>query len=151
MSTPPWGEQPPESSPPPPPPPNPYGQQPPPTGSPYQPYGAPPSPYGSFPATKQTNGLAIASLVVSLVGLVFCCGFPSVAGAIMGHVARKQIREQGQEGDGMALAGIIVGWAAFGLAVAGAILYVVLVVVLGVWADSASDCYYDSDGDYVCD
>lgn len=148
MSTPPWGEQPPEPSPPPPPPPNPYGQQQP--GSPYPPYGAPPSPYGAFPATPQTNGLAVASLVVSIASFLVCCGLPGVVGAILGHVARKQIREQGQAGDGMALGGIIVGWAGFGLAVIGGILYVVLFVGLGLWAES-TDCYYDDNGTYVCD
>lgn len=148
MSTPPWGEQPAEQSPPPPPP-SPYGPPQPPA-SPYQPYGAPPAPYGSFQPTQQTNGLAIGSLIVSIASVVFCCGLPGIAGAIMGHIARKQIREQGQAGDGMALGGIIVGWAAFGLALAGVILYVVLIVVFGVWAESV-DCYYDSDGDYVCD
>ncbi|MDZ5620262.1 DUF4190 domain-containing protein [Nocardioides sp. HM23] len=147
MSTPPWGEEPAEPTPPPPPPPpNPYGHQQQPV-SPYQPYGAPPSPYGGYPVPKQTNGLAIASLVVSIVSIAFCCGFPGVAGAIMGHVARKQIREQDQTGDGMALAGIIVGWASFGLAVIGTILF----VSLGIWADTTTDCYYDSNGTYVCD
>jgi hypothetical protein len=148
MSTPPWGEQPAEQGPPPPPP-SPYGQQQPP-GSPYQPYGAPPAPYGSFQPTQQTNGLAIGSLIVSIASVVFCCGLPGIAGAIMGHIARKQIREQGQAGDGLALGGIIVGWAAFGLALAGVIFYVVVIVIFGVWAESV-DCYYDSDGDYVCD
>lgn len=148
MSTPPWGEQPAEQRPSPPPP-SPYGQPQPPA-SPYQPYGAPPAPYGSFQPTQQTNGLAIGSLIVSIASVVFCCGLPGIAGAIMGHIARKQIREQGQAGDGMALGGIIVGWAAFGLALAGVILYVVLIVIFGVWAESA-DCYYDRDGDYVCD
>ena len=137
MSTPPWGEQP-------------GGSTPPPPGPPYQPYGATPSPYGSFQPTPPTNGLAIASLVVSLGSMVFCCGVPGFIGAILGHVGRKQIREQNQSGDGLALAGIIVGWAAFALAVIGTILYVVLVVVLGLWAESV-DCYTDSDGTYVCD
>jgi hypothetical protein len=148
MSTPPWGEQPAEQGPPPPPP-SPYGQQQPP-GSPYQPYGAPPAPYGSFQPAQQTNGLAIGSLIVSIASVVFCCGLPGIAGAIMGHIARKQIREQGQAGDGLALGGIIVGWAAFGLALAAVIFYVVVIVIFGVWAESV-DCYYDSDGDYVCD
>lgn len=143
MSTPPWGQEPSNQ---PPPPPNPYGGQP---GSPYQPYGAP-SPYGGYPATPSTNGLAIASMIVSIGSIVFCCGLPGVAGAIMGHVARKQIREQNQQGEGMALAGIIIGWAAFALALIGIILYVVLIVV-GVIASESVDCYYDSDGDYVCD
>jgi hypothetical protein len=32
-------------------------------------------------------------------------------------VARRQIRESGEQGDGMALAGIIVGWITTGIAV----------------------------------
>jgi hypothetical protein len=140
VSTPPWGQEPepfpPPSTPPPP--------------SPYPPYGAP-SPYGSIPPTQQTNGLAIASLVVSIGSVVLCCGLPGIVGAILGHVARKQIREQGQAGEGMALGGIIVGWIAFGLSMALVIFYVVAVVVLGVWGDSVDDCYYDSNGNYVCE
>jgi hypothetical protein len=117
--------------------------------SPYQPYAAP-SPYGGFQPVQQTNGLAIGSLIVSIASVVLCCGLPGIAGAIMGHIARKQIREQGQAGDGMALGGIIVGWAAFGLSLAAVIFYVVVIVIFGVWADSV-DCYTDSDGVYVCE
>jgi len=146
MSTPPWGQEPSDPNQPPPPS-SPYGQQP--AGSPYQPYGAPPSPYGGYPTTPQTNGLAIASLIVSIASFFFCCGLTGIAGAIMGHAARKQIKQQNQAGDGMALAGIIVGWAGFGIALAAGIFYVVLVVIFGVWAESL-DCYTDSDGVYVC-
>ncbi len=123
----------------------PGGQQ-----SPYLPYGAAPSPYGTFQPTPQTNGLAIASLIVSIGSLVFCCGLPAIVGAILGHVARKQIREQGQSGEGIALGGIIVGWIAFGLGMALAVFYVVAIVILGVWAESVDDCYYNDNGTYVC-
>lgn len=51
-----------------------------------------------------TNGLAIASLVLSLMG---CTAF---IGAIVGHVALSQIRRTGQPGRGFALAGVIIGW-----------------------------------------
>lgn len=65
-------------------------------------------------AAPRTNPLAIASLVCALCGLVFC-GVPSLVGAILGHVARRQIRERGEAGDGLALAGIISGWIIFGI------------------------------------
>jgi hypothetical protein len=65
-------------------------------------------------AAPRTNPLAIASLVCALCGLVLC-GVPSIVGAILGHVARRQIRERGEAGDGLALAGIISGWIIFGL------------------------------------
>jgi hypothetical protein len=47
------------------------------------------------------------------------CGYAAIIGAIMGHVARRQIRERGEEGDGMALTGVIVGWIVFSLAILG--------------------------------
>jgi hypothetical protein len=76
-----------------------------------------------------TNGMAIASLVCSLAGLA-TCGVTSIVGAILGHVARRQIRERGEGGDGLALAGIISGWIIFGLAVLGFAAYVVFAIIL---------------------
>lgn len=55
-----------------------------------------------------TNSLAIASLVLSILGV--CCGVGSIVGIVLGFVARNQIRTSGQSGDGMALAGIIIGF-----------------------------------------
>jgi hypothetical protein len=95
-------------------------------------YGAPsysqPYPGGGFspyPAAPKTNGLAIASLVCSILG--FCCGVGGVLGVIFGFVARGQIKRSGgaQKGSGLALAGIIVGFVFIALAAIG------LVVLLG--------------------
>jgi len=126
---------------------------PPPPPGPYQPYGAPqPSPYGAFQPTPPTNSLAVGSLVVSICSILFCCGLPGVVGAIMGHVARRQIRERGEGGDGLALGGVVVGWIAFAVAIAAVIFYVVLFLGLGLWAESVDDsCYYDDRDVYVCD
>ncbi len=68
-------------------------------------------PYGA-PATKKTNGLAIASLVCSCAGILFL-GVPGILGIVFGFVARSQIRKANgsQGGEGLALAGIIVGFA----------------------------------------
>ena len=59
-------------------------------------------------AAAPTNGLAIASMIISILGF-------GPIGAIMGHIARRQIRERGEQGDGFALAGIIVGWVTTGI------------------------------------
>jgi hypothetical protein len=93
-------------------------------------------------ASPGTNGMSIASLVVSIVGaLGLICygagGILGIVGAILGHVARRQIRERGEGGDGMALAGIIVGWIATGLGV----VIVALVIVLVVWAVKNAPTY----------
>jgi hypothetical protein len=78
--------------------------------------------YGYPAAAQPTNGLAIASMVVSIIGLLGLCGYGlggyiGVVGALLGHAAKKRIRESGEGGDGMALAGIIMGWIATGIAV----------------------------------
>jgi len=91
-------------------------------------------PYGGYvpPVGPPTNGLAVGSLVCSVAGLILClvtCGLISLVGALLGHAARRQIRERHEAGDGMALAGIIMGWIGVGLALLPCAFY--LVVILG--------------------
>ena len=86
-------------------------------------YGVPYSPYG----VPQTNGLAIASLVCSLAGLVTCISAP--VGIVLGHVAKKQIRQTGEQGEGLATAGLWVGYILTGLTLGFVILYILLVVM----------------------
>jgi len=67
-----------------------------------------------------TNGLAIASLACGLVQCVF--GPVTAIPAIMfGHVALHQIKRTGGQGAGLALMGLILGWAT-----------VILIVVVGL-------------------
>lgn len=138
-----------------PPPPNPWGTPPPaaPWSAPGQtppppppPYGSPPdagtpNPFAQYPAyppsgyqTASTNGLAIASFILGLVGWM-ACGVGSVVAVILGFVARSQIRNSHgrQGGDGLALAGIILGFLAIAL--------VVLFFVIGSIANSNSGPY----------
>jgi hypothetical protein len=69
-----------------------------------------------------TNGLAIAAMICAIAGIFTCVTAP--IGAILGHVARKQLRQTGEQGEGMALAGIIVGWSLTGLWVLGCGAYI---------------------------
>lgn len=100
-----------------------------PYAQPYQsqthPYGAPQTmdPYaGAYPSTvaysPPTNTMAILSLVFSLAGLV-TSGVTCIVGVILGHVARNQIKRTGEQGDGLALAGLITGYGLIGLWVLG--------------------------------
>ncbi|MEU0498693.1 DUF4190 domain-containing protein [Mycobacterium sp. NPDC006124] len=110
---------------------HPQGGYPPPGYPPpgYPPPGYPPQYQGGYaydpyaPARPAgTNGKAIAALVTSLVGLFFC-GVPAIFGLILGVIAMRETRRTGQEGHGMALAGVIVG----ALAVAGWVVYAVVI------------------------
>ena len=101
------------------------------SGQPYsgQPYAAPPPQYGAGPyqqyAGGRTNGLAVASLVCSLAGLLTCVGAP--LGVVLGHVAKSQIRTSGEAGEGLATAGLIIGY----------VLSVLGLVFCGLWATGA--------------
>ncbi|GAB17098.1 hypothetical protein GOEFS_019_00110 [Gordonia effusa NBRC 100432] len=75
-----------------------------------QPYGVQYPGYGYAP--RSTNGKAVASMILSLLGIFATCGVLGIPGVILGHIAKKEIDESNgtQDGAGMALAGIIMGW-----------------------------------------
>lgn len=62
-------------------------------------------------AVQRTNGLAVASLVLGIVGFLFF-GIVAVLALVFGYSARRQIDASGgqQGGRGMAVAGITLGW-----------------------------------------
>ncbi|MGB9252348.1 MAG: DUF4190 domain-containing protein [Mycobacterium sp.] len=97
-----------------------YGYPPPAPGGPIgyggpPPYFAPYDPYQVYQAGhQQTNGLAVASLSCSLVGipLSFLCylGLPlAIAGIVLGVVSLSQVNRSPQQGRGLAIAGIAIG------------------------------------------
>lgn len=75
---------------------------------PVGPLGPPAGYYPPAAPAEPTNGVAIGSMVFSLVGLFM--PLMLVPGLVMGHVARDQIRVHGQRGDGYAVAGLVFGY-----------------------------------------
>ena len=75
-----------------------------------------PSYSAGAPSTSKTNGLAIASLIL---GIIPCTGITSILAIVFGFIARNQIQQSGgrQQGSGMALAGIILGFVWIGISV----------------------------------
>lgn len=79
---------------------------------------APPAalaPTGPYPPavmvrTVPTNSLAVVSLVAAILSWVVCPFVGAVVAVIAGHIARNQIRRTGEAGDGLALAGLIIGY-----------------------------------------
>ena len=75
-------------------------------------YGYPPPPPGAYygyppPVLRKTNGLAIAALVCGICGFIYLV--PAILGIVFGSISLRQIRREGSDGRGMAMAGIIVG------------------------------------------
>ena len=54
----------------------------------------------------------IASLVL---GILWIYWIGSVLALVFGYIARNQIRERGEGGDGLAIAGIVLGWIGVGV------------------------------------
>ncbi|GAA4868681.1 DUF4190 domain-containing protein [Luteimonas vadosa] len=75
-------------------------------------------------AAPETNSLAIISLVFGILGWSFLPVVGGLVAIVTGHLARSEIRRAAErpQGDGMAVAGLVLGY----LALASA------VVVLGV-------------------
>jgi hypothetical protein len=93
---------------------NPYGAYPQPQpgyGQPYPGYGQP------YPPTRGTNTMAILALVFGIL--------VAPLGLVFGFVARSQIKKTGEDGDGLALAGIIIG----GIFTLLFIAYIVFIII----------------------
>ena len=76
------------------------------------------------PAANGTNGLAVASLVCSIIGW-FIPVILGLLAIIFGHIARGQIRQRKQGGDGLAITGLVMGYIQvliMGLGIAAAIV-----------------------------
>lgn len=59
-----------------------------------------------------TSGMAVASLVLGILGIVPCCSLliPSILAIIFGHIAKSEIRRSNKAGDGLATAGLVMGY-----------------------------------------
>ncbi|WP_394554349.1 DUF4190 domain-containing protein [Agromyces sp. MMS24-JH15] len=110
-----------------------------------QPYSAP-QPYGgqpypgyrydaqwSAPAAPPNNVFAWVAFGLGLGGLMFGL-LTSIAAIVFGHLARRQIRERGEQGGAAALTGLIFGY----VVTIGLLLVIVAYVLLIVFAIAAS-------------
>ena len=92
------------------------------------PPGGPAHPSAWYPpgqvARADTNSMAVAALACGIAEF-FTMGLTAIPAIVLGHAARRQLRRTGQRGDGLALAGLILGWAGIALvavAIAGLIV-----------------------------
>lgn len=74
----------------------------------------------------KTNVLSIVSLVLGIIGIP-CCGLIiGAAAAICGHIALGQIKTTGENGKGLATAGLILGYIGVALSILGLIFYMIM-------------------------
>lgn len=94
-----------------------YGQYPP---TPYPGYGGYPA---GYPQARGTNSMAIASLIAAFL--------VAPLGIVFGHISLSQLKKSGEDGKGLAVAGLVIGYTLTALtviAVVGAILFTAMVV-----------------------
>jgi hypothetical protein len=65
----------------------------------------------SPPPPAGTNSMAIASMVLG-VAEFFTAGLTAIPAVICGHIARRQMRQTSQRGDGLATGGLVLGYMA---------------------------------------
>jgi hypothetical protein len=107
-------------------------------------YAAPPPGYGmptaygqptgygyAAPVAKTTNGVAIAALILGCAQF-FVWVLSGIPAIICGHIALSQIKRTGQEGRGMAIAGLVLGY--IGLA-----LFIAFIALIALAADELDD------------
>ena len=79
-------------------------------------------------STQQTNGLAVAGFVVSLVSFLCCCGGISIVSLILSIVGLTQSKKINDSGKGLAIAGIIISAIGIIISVVFGIIYGIAIV-----------------------
>jgi DUF1707 SHOCT-like domain/Domain of unknown function (DUF4190) len=91
--------------------------------------GGHPGPAAGPAAPGRTNPLAIASLACGL-GQPFTGMLSTIPAVVLGHMARREIRRTGENGMGLATAGLVLGWAGFAVLVLACLFIVVIVAAV---------------------
>jgi len=117
----------------------PQPQQYPPPQPPYAPY----PPYGyPYPPRPPYNGMSIAAMVLGIVGV---CTPIAILGLVFGLIAKRQIAERGESGEGFATTGIVLGWIGVASVVFWALYIIFIVGVVGTAVNEIDDWPTTSD------
>ena len=74
---------------------------------------------------RQSSTLALVSLIAGILGWTLAPFIGSVVAVITGHMARKEIRlNPAMDGDGFAIAGLVLGWIGLTFWILGILLFV---------------------------
>ncbi|WP_028917339.1 DUF4190 domain-containing protein [Pseudoxanthomonas sp. J35] len=81
---------------------------------------------------RRTSNLAIVSLVCGVLGWTLAPFLGSIIAIVTGHMARAEIRRSAGDldGDGLAVAGLVLGWLAVGLTLVG--IFIVFAFLGGI-------------------
>ncbi|MDG0809361.1 DUF4190 domain-containing protein [Cohnella rhizosphaerae] len=86
----------------------------------------------------RSNSKSVAALILGIASIVipFIGFFLGVVGIIVSAISLKEIRVRGEQGSGMAVAGLI-------CSIVGTVLYFVILALILIFAFAATDNNYD--------
>jgi hypothetical protein len=84
---------------------------------------SPPAEAAMVTPVTTTNGFAIASLACGIAQFMFG-PLATIPAIVLGHMARGQIKRTGEQGAGLALAGLVLGW--------GAVILGIILITVGL-------------------
>jgi hypothetical protein len=102
------------------------------------------SPPPQYAPPKPNSTMAIISLIAGICGWTILPTIGSLVAIITGHMAKSEIKNSGGAigGDGMATAGLVLGYAAIGIAICAVCVFVVLPLLgLSIFGISNSGGY----------
>ena len=85
--------------------------------------------YVAPPAGAKTNTLAIISLVTSIIGL-------GIVGIITGQISLGQIKKTHEQGHGLALAGLIIGYVSVAAMIIAGVIFLFTFLFVGAASNS---------------
>ncbi len=90
--------------------------------------GVPAWPGGAPQVGQKTNTLAVAALICGVVQFLGFWLLGTISAIVLGHMARNQIRQRNEQGAGLALAGLILGYVGIALTVIVVIIFIIVAV-----------------------
>jgi hypothetical protein len=92
---------------------------------------SPPMVYQPMPGgAGATNGMAVGALICGIAQFLGFWLLGTIPAIVLGHMARKEIRQTGERGAGMAMAGLVLGY----VGVALTILFAIFIAYIAVAA-----------------
>jgi hypothetical protein len=82
-------------------------------------------------AETKTNTFALVGFILSVAG--FVTGVTAIPGIVLGHIGLSQIKKTGEQGHGLGVAALVVGYIQVGLWVLALIGFILFMVLFG-WA-----------------
>lgn len=91
---------------------------------------------------KPTNTMALVGFILSLAG--FVTGITAIPGIVLGHIGLHQIKSSGEQGRGLGIAALVVGYIQVGLWVLALAVFIIVLILFGTaWINHNGGMYYN--------